>query len=160
VEYSEADALNTAIRALSLRHRARAGELLARLDLYPGQEFVLMELAARGPCIQAQLAEAISCEPPSVTLMLRKLEAAGYVARRPSPQDRRATIVELTASGRELAVTIRDLWITLAQDTIADLAAPRAAEIAAVLAALAGNLSHRATARRGEPPRHADRLEA
>jgi DNA-binding MarR family transcriptional regulator len=148
VEYAEADALNSAIRALSLRHRARAGELLARLNLHPGQEFVLMELAAHGPRIQAQLADAIACEPPSITLMVRKLESAGYVERRPSPQDGRATIVELTASGRDLTATLRDLWITLAKDTMADLDEPSVNDIAAVLAALADNLSRRAAAAR------------
>lgn len=148
MEYAGADGLNSAIRALSLRHRARARELIARCGLHPGQEFVLMELAAHGPCIQAQLADAISCEPPSVTLMVKKLETAGYVRRWPSDQDRRATLVELTDAGRAVAETIRSLWITLAQETVADLDTSAVKEITATLVQLAGNLSQRAAARR------------
>lgn len=49
--------------------------------------------------IQAQLSEALGCEPPSVTLMTRKLEAAGHIRRTPDPSDKRASIVELTDSG-------------------------------------------------------------
>ncbi|WP_279580045.1 MarR family transcriptional regulator [Fodinicola feengrottensis] len=73
MDFESADVLNQAIRLLCLRHRARAAELLAPLGLYPGQEALLLELARTGPMIQAQLSEALGCEPPSVTLMSRKL---------------------------------------------------------------------------------------
>src|SRR5262245_2036838 len=67
VDFEDADALNQAIRLLSLRHRARAAALLAPLGLHPGQEALLLELARTGPMIQAQLSEALAVEPPSVT---------------------------------------------------------------------------------------------
>nr|BFE77970.1 hypothetical protein GCM10020093_005710 [Planobispora longispora] len=85
MDFEHADALNQAIRLLSLRHRARAATLLAPLGLHPGQEVLLLELARTGPMIQAQLSEALGCEPPSVTLMTRKLEATGHIRRRPAP---------------------------------------------------------------------------
>src|SRR5919112_4615070 len=100
MNFDDADALNQAIRLLSLRHRARAAALLAPLGLHPGQEALLLELARTGPRIQAQLSEALGCEPPSVTLMTRKLEASGHIARHPAPADKRATVVALTESGR------------------------------------------------------------
>jgi DNA-binding MarR family transcriptional regulator len=78
--------------------------------------------------------------------MVRKLETAGYVQRRPAPQDGRATIVELTAAGRNLTETIKALWVTLAQDTMADLTSPRGADVAALLTTLAANLTGRAAA--------------
>jgi DNA-binding MarR family transcriptional regulator len=121
MDQAQANALNAAIRAISLRHRARAAELLTDLGPYPGQEYVLTELVANGPQIQAQLAAAIGCEPPRVTLMVRKLEAAGYVARRPSPNDRRASVVELTAQGHDAARTLERLWSDLADETVAGI---------------------------------------
>ena len=96
MDFEQADALNQAIRLLSLRHRARAAALLAPLGLHPGQEALLLELARTGPMIQAQLSEALGCEPPSVTLMTRKLEATGHIRRGPAPSDKRASVVELT----------------------------------------------------------------
>src|SRR3954466_3881569 len=87
VDFEQADALNQAIRLLSLRHRARAAALLAPLGLHPGQEVLLLELARAGPMIQAQLSGALGCEPPSVTIMIRKLEASGYVRRERAPTD-------------------------------------------------------------------------
>src|SRR3954447_12441690 len=100
VDFAQADALNQAIRLLSLRHRARAAALLAPVGLHPGQEALLLELARTGPMIQAQLSDALGCEPPSVTLMARKLEASGHVRREPDPSDKRASVVELTDSGK------------------------------------------------------------
>ena len=65
MNFEQADAVNQAIRLLSLRHRARAAALLAPLGLHPGQEVLLLELARTGPMIQAQLSEALGSEPPS-----------------------------------------------------------------------------------------------
>ncbi|MGQ0841600.1 MarR family winged helix-turn-helix transcriptional regulator [Actinokineospora sp.] len=148
MDYAEADAINSGIRSLALRHRARAGELLADLGLYPGQEFLVMDLAENGPRIQSQLATAIHCEPPSITLMVGKLERAGYVRRRPCPQDRRAIVVDLTDNGRTLATTLRQLWIVLAEETVADLPEASVERIAAQLAQLADNLRRGLAARR------------
>lgn len=83
MDFAYADAVNQAIRLLSLRHRARAAALLAPLGLHPGQEALLLELARTGPMIQAKLSEALGIEPPSVTLMTRKLEASGHIRRTP-----------------------------------------------------------------------------
>jgi DNA-binding MarR family transcriptional regulator len=143
VDFEQADALNQAIRLLSLRHRARAASLLAPLGLHPGQEALLLELARTGPMIQAQLSEALGCEPPSVTLMTRKLEASGHVRREPAPADRRASIVDLTDSGRALAGQIKQLWRALADETVTGLPARTVAELASVLTTMSSNVNTR-----------------
>lgn len=143
MDFDRADAINQAIRLLSLRHRARAAALLAPLGLHPGQEALLLELARTGPRIQAQLSEALGCEPPSVTLMTRKLEASGHVRRRPAPTDRRASIVELTDSGAALAEQIKELWCALAEETVAGLPERTVADLPGVLASLTANVDTR-----------------
>nr|WSY49252.1 MarR family transcriptional regulator [Streptomyces sp. NBC_00886] len=148
MDFEHADALNQAIRLLSLRHRARTAGLLAPLGLYPGQEALLLELARTGPMIQAQLSEALGCEPPSVTLMTRKLEAAGHIRRTPDPSDKRASIVELTDSGTALADRVKQLWCALAEETVTGLPARTVAELPAILTALTSNVDTRR-------PRHA-----
>ncbi|MRH91726.1 MarR family transcriptional regulator [Nocardia sp. SYP-A9097] len=152
MDFDQADALNQAIRMLTIRHRARAAELLAPLGLHPGQEALLLELARTGPRIQAQLSEALGCEPPSVTLMTRKLEAAGHIRRIPAPADKRASIVELTASGTALAERVKRLWCELADETVAGLPARTVASLPGLLTTLTGNVDTRAprTTRRAE----------
>ncbi|GAB3869920.1 hypothetical protein GCM10029964_003260 [Kibdelosporangium lantanae] len=148
MDFTQADAVNQAIRLLTLRHRARAATLLAPLGLHPGQEALLLELARTGPMIQAQLSDALGCEPPSVTLMTRKLEASGHIRRTPDPSDRRASIVELTDSGKALAGEVRVLWRALAEETVTGLPAETVAELPGILNALTANVD---TRRRGRP---------
>jgi len=143
VDFEHADALNQAIRLLSLRHRARAAALLAPLGLHPGQEVLLLELARTGPMIQAQLSEALGCEPPSVTLMTGKLEAAGHVRRKPAPDDKRASIVELTDRGKALADQVKQLWCALAEETVTGLPAEKVAELPRIFKTLTGNVDTR-----------------
>ena len=142
MDFEQADALNQAIRLLSLRHRARAAALLAPLGLHPGQEALLLELARTGPRIQAQLSEA-----PSVTLMTHKLKATGHIRRKPAPSDKRASIVELTDSGKALADQVKQLWCALAEETVTGLPAQTVAELPGVLKTLTGNVDTRS-------PRH------
>ena len=143
MNFEQADALNQAIRLLSLRHRARAAALLAPLGLHPGQEALLLELARTGPMIQAQLSDALGCEPPSVTLMTRKLESSGHIRRTPAPSDRRASVVELTDSGRALVDQITRLWRQLAEETVAGLPARTVAQLAGILTAMTANVDTR-----------------
>jgi DNA-binding MarR family transcriptional regulator len=147
--FEQADAINQAIRLLSLRHRARAAALLAPLGLHPGQEALLLELARTGPRIQAQLSEALGVEAPSVTLMARKLEASGNIRRTPAPSDKRASVVELTDSGRALSDQVKRLWCELAEETVAGLPGETVAALPALLATLTGNVDTRRRVNRG-----------
>ena len=140
MDFEQDDALNQAIRLLSLRHRARAAALLAPLGLHPGQEVLLLELARTGPMIQAQLSGALGCEPPSVTIMARKLEASGHIRRTPAPSDGRATLVELTDSGRAVADQVKQLWCALAEETVAGLTDQTVAELPGILTTMTGNV--------------------
>jgi DNA-binding MarR family transcriptional regulator len=145
MDHEYADALNQAIRLLSLRHRARAAQLLAPLGLHPGQEALLLELDRTGPRIQAQLSEALGCEPPSVTLMTRKLEASGHIKRTADPTDKRATVVALTNSGKTLTEQIRQLWVTLAEETVRGLPAKILEQLPGILHTMSTNVN-------GKPP--------
>ncbi len=153
MNYRQADALNEAIRAIGLRHRMLAIAALAPFGIHPGHKLLLLELEAEGPRTQAELATATGYEPPTITLSVRQLEAAGYVARRPSPTDRRATVVELTDAGRALLPKVKAAWRELAERTIANLPDATAAEVTDMLAGLAASLSA-ATAPAQDVPRY------
>jgi hypothetical protein len=67
MNFDEADALNEAIRAIGIRHRALAIAALAPFGIHPGHKLLLQELETAGPCTQAQLAAASGYEPPTIT---------------------------------------------------------------------------------------------
>src|SRR5687768_11295319 len=124
MNFEQADALNAAIRAIGMRHRALAAALLGPLGLHPGQEVLLLDLDANGPRTQVQLATASGCEPPTITGSVRKLEDAGLVVRTPSPTDGRVTIVELSDRGRRLLPALKQAWVELGERTVAETRTP------------------------------------
>lgn len=140
MDLEQADALNRAIRLIAMKHRALTEAALAELGLHAGQEALLMELDAHGPRTQIQLSAALGCEPPSVTLMAKKLEAAGLIARHRSSSDGRAVVVELTNEGRALLPQLREVWWRLAEQTVAGLESTSPGRLIEVLGDLALSL--------------------
>jgi DNA-binding MarR family transcriptional regulator len=72
------------------------------LGLSWARVLALRRLATQPHTMRA-LAERLAADPPYVTLMVDDLEERGLVQRRPHPEDRRAKLVELTATGRAAA---------------------------------------------------------
>lgn len=54
-------------------------------------------LEADGPLTQRDLGERLSLTSGAITMLVDRLERAGWVRRRPNPVDRRSVLVELTA---------------------------------------------------------------
>jgi DNA-binding MarR family transcriptional regulator len=141
MNFAQADALNEAIRAIGIRHRALSVAALAPFGIHPGHKLILLELETAGPSTQAQLAVASGYEPPTITLSVRQLEEAGLVVRRPSRTDRRATVVVLSAQGRALLPKVKAAWRRVAERTVAGLTSITVDELADVLADLAASLT-------------------
>lgn len=70
--------------------------------LTPARTRLLWDLQHGGPSTQHALAERLEVSPRNITGLVDALEAGGYVTRSPHPSDRRATIVSLAASARDL----------------------------------------------------------
>jgi DNA-binding MarR family transcriptional regulator len=151
MNFEQADALNEAIRAIGIRHRALAVAALAPLGIHPGHKLLLLELETAGPRTQAQLAAASGYEPPTITLSVRQLEALGLVVRRSSPTDGRATIVELSDQGRAFLPKLRAAWRRVAEHTVAGLTSIPIDELIAVLDGLATSLAAGAAPAVDEP---------
>lgn len=141
MNFGQADALNEAIRAIGIRHRALAIAALAPLGIHPGHKLVLLELATAGPRTQAQLAAASGYEPPTITLSVQQLEAAGLVVRRSSLTDGRATIVELSDQGRALMPKLKAAWREVAEQTVSGLTSTPIDQLTVVLDDLAASLA-------------------
>lgn len=68
----------------------------------PGAHLVMSRLAVCDGITQLDLVRATHLSPPTVSVILQKMEAEGLVERTADPQDRRAVRVTLTADGRAL----------------------------------------------------------
>ena len=91
-------------------HWLLASDLLAELDLYPGQELLLMAVAREEGIAQGDLGDYLNVEPPTVARSLQRLERAGLVERRLNPHDGRVLRVYLTAESRALRGKIAAIW--------------------------------------------------
>jgi MarR family transcriptional regulator, organic hydroperoxide resistance regulator len=82
--------------------------LLRPLGLTPAQAEVLSVLAEAGrPLTVREVGTLLVCEPGSPSRLVSSLVDAGHVARRPHPEDGRASALELTARGRRAAEQVR-----------------------------------------------------
>ena len=102
-------------------HRNKAQELLSRIDLYPGQEFLLTNLWPEDGLTHSEMAESLCVQPATVTKMLDRLVKTGLVQRMQDSDDQRVSRVYLTEKGRELLEPIEQVWEELEQISFADL---------------------------------------
>jgi DNA-binding MarR family transcriptional regulator len=61
---------------------------------------LLRVLATDGPQIMSALSDTLGVTPRNITVLVDGLESEGLAQRTPHPNDRRATLVELTPQGR------------------------------------------------------------
>jgi DNA-binding MarR family transcriptional regulator len=71
-------------------------------DLSPIQCHVLHLIEPGRPLPMSRLADTLSCDASNVTGLVDRLESRGLVRRRPSPQDRRVKVLQLTPTGARL----------------------------------------------------------
>lgn len=84
-----------------LRHQSR--ESLAAWDVAPSHARALGVLSRSGPLRLSELSEHLHIAPRSTTDVVDTLEGRGLVVRRPDPDDRRSTFVELTDEGTRVS---------------------------------------------------------
>jgi DNA-binding MarR family transcriptional regulator len=73
--------------------------VLEPLGLTHPQYLVMLALWERSPRSARDIADALYLEPPTLTPLLKRLEAIGYLTRSRNPDNERELRVELTAQG-------------------------------------------------------------
>ncbi|SIR82929.1 MarR family winged helix-turn-helix transcriptional regulator [Micromonospora avicenniae] len=119
-----------------LRHRTRAA--LAPWDISPSQARALGVLARHGVLRPGALAEHLRIAPRSATEVVDDLQRRGLVERRPDPNDRRATLVALTAEGVRTSTAIRATRQAEADRLFAELTPGDRDDLARILRTLHG----------------------
>ena len=74
----------------------------SQFGLSPIQCHVLHLIEPGQPVAMSKLAEALSCDASNVTGLVDRLESRGVVQRRPSGDDRRVKVLDLTPTGARL----------------------------------------------------------
>jgi DNA-binding MarR family transcriptional regulator len=91
--------------ALAVASRSVIGlyrPLLEPMGLTHPQYLVMLALWGDSPLSVKEIGRLLQLEPPTLSPLLKRLEAAGYVTRTRSTRDERLVDVELTTRGRAL----------------------------------------------------------
>ena len=83
-----------------LRYRVRGSTEQTGVMSQHAARVLMAHLAILGEANQLTLAEKTHFSTPTVSILLRRMEAEGLVCRTPSPTDRRVMLVSLTARGK------------------------------------------------------------
>src|SRR5437773_10246819 len=87
---------------LFFNQRADLPALASSFELSPAQCHVLHLIEPRRPLPMGRLAETLACDASNVTGLVDRLESRGLLRRRPSAQDRRVKVLQLTPAGSRL----------------------------------------------------------
>ena len=94
--------INERMRRIDRRRLRIIERTVGDLGILPSQHFVLMQLSRAGRVTsQAQVADMLHISPARVTLVLKNLDAEGYIERA-SGADGRRNEIAITPKGKEM----------------------------------------------------------
>ncbi|WP_067900235.1 MarR family winged helix-turn-helix transcriptional regulator [Nocardia vaccinii] len=91
--------------ALALANRSVLGiyrPLLEPMGLTHPQYLVMLALWGESPLSVKEIGELVQLDSPTLSPLLKRLEAAGYITRRRDTRNERALVIDLTTAGRAL----------------------------------------------------------
>ena len=121
-------------------HRTRIQQLFEQLGLHQGQPPLLRVLWKQEGLTHSELAARLRITPATITKMLQRMEKAGFLTRRPDPQDQRVSRVYLTEAGRAVKGEAEKLFRQLEAETFAGLTEEERRLLRAMLTRLRANL--------------------
>jgi DNA-binding MarR family transcriptional regulator len=99
---------------------------------------LLLEL---GPVRASTLAEHAGLDQSTVSRHLKELENAGYLQRLPDPQDKRATVLEITDSGKALVTATIGQKVLLLESAVSNWSSRDVEDLTTLLRRLADELA-------------------
>ena len=99
--------------------------LFKELDIHPGQAGLLWGVNCKDQdnrgMAQKELAKHIGVKPPSITVMLKKLEAEAYIEKKQDENDQRIMRIFLTEKGKNIAAKMETVMEQLEQEAFANM---------------------------------------
>lgn len=83
-------------------YASKCYQQMMKLGVHPGQIPFLMLLSKHGEMSQREVARELHVKPPTVNVMVQRMEKAGFVIRRQDEKDQRISRIRLTEKGLEM----------------------------------------------------------
>ena len=107
--------VNSSISLLSNIHSITADFLTEKMkergypDFASSHGNILFQLSVNKKMTMGELTEKINRDKSTTTVLVRKLEAEGFITGEPDPTDKRSRIIYLTEKGKQFNKTAREL---------------------------------------------------
>lgn len=135
-DLSAGEPLSEIFWAVARRLRETSQETLAPWDITPAHLRALRTLGHHGSMRLSELSGRLHIAPRSATEVVDALESRGLVRRRADPDDRRATLVEVTEHGADVMAAIRAARGTDVERLFGQLSPADRADLARILGQL------------------------
>jgi len=135
-------------------HLLRRVALADRRSGVTGPRLSLLSVLVLGgaPRTLGALAEAEHVRPPTMTRLVQAMEAEGLVARAPSPEDARATLIRATPTGARILRRARSRRLAAMRRLLACLPSRDLAQVARAVRILEPAVARRAARVRRDRP--------
>jgi DNA-binding MarR family transcriptional regulator len=131
------------VRDISRLIRKRFETKALKVGLTQSQWALISQLIQHEGINQAALAEMMDIEPITVVGLLDRLEKAGWVERRPDPDDRRAHLLYLTKKVNSITDQMESIKAQLRKEAFAGVPAQQEQLIMQTLQRIRSNLAER-----------------
>jgi len=101
---------------------------------------VAIALEEGGPLLQKDLADRAHVEQPTMAALLTRMDRDGLIAREPHPDDKRASLVSLTAVAKARVPVAKERLIEMAERALSGLSAAERATLVELLQRVVKNL--------------------
>ncbi len=115
------EALAHAFAAFGPAYKRWAKTRLSEREIGYTHARALHLLDCKGPQIMSELGDDLGITPRYVTVLIDQMESSGLVRRLPHPNDRRATLIELTDTGRMTCSTAGNEHVEAAAELLRTL---------------------------------------
>jgi DNA-binding MarR family transcriptional regulator len=119
---SEPESLDRLFSQICRLKHARVHTLYEALGLYRGQPRMLRALWDQEGLTHTELSRQLHVQPATITKMIQRMEKAGFVERKPDPDDQRVSRVYLTAAGRAVREDVQQVWRKLEEEAFSGFA--------------------------------------
>jgi DNA-binding MarR family transcriptional regulator len=116
---TEPESIDALLAHICRLHYHRARTRLEALGLYRGQPPLLYHLHEQDGLTHSELAERLQVTPATMTKMIKRMEKAGFVQRRPDAEDQRVSRVYLTDAGRAIKAEMLAALRALGEESFA-----------------------------------------
>lgn len=100
----------------------RSAQLMSGMKAVPGHGGGLLWTVKNNEGLsQKELAKRLGVKPPSITAMLKKLEAENYIIKKQDEKDQRIVRIYITPEGEEAAASMNEVMENLGKETFSNM---------------------------------------